>query len=837
MPAGGGGSLQLLFQINADDKGAEAALKKLEQELGLLQGSLQKLQPILQANSNAVIQYTVNTNSASTATKNFGSSAASAASQASGLQAALQGASSSFLNSAGGIQQIVRALGGLTGAGGGLATIIGQFQSLGAALGPVGLGVGAVASLGASLVELTNNTAKTGEQVLQLAQKTGLSTEAISGLRVAAVLTNTNIDTMATGFQRFRARIISAVEGVRDNRDALVRLGIDGPSALRNMDAALDTLLKKYDQTGDEARKAQILQDAFGARVSGQLTPIIQEAGGSLAALVKQAGDLNQVWSPEEAAKMDHYRDSIDRLSLAWDGLGKIIASKVVPAFTVLVTMLQQGITQPKTFLEDLVTDIQEGALQTGLFTHLLSRAVEQIGKDLPAAAQEGGEQLIASQKEALKRAELERKAQDQLEIEHIKARHDKRENEIKSAEEDNKRLLKLGINDIDTYTDQVILLNGKRAKNEKETAEDIAEIHKRQAKVFTETLVDQQRLQTDLANIEAKRQLGNQEARATEQETIKAANDKLAKDRTDLEKKINDLIEDGRHWAVEAQIAFGKAMADALEPPTEEVGGGLGSQIEKNVEDAVTALNPLVEKFRELRLAVIEAGRAITVDFAEEAGAKFTDASKKQLDLSGSLKEGFQKLAKQGVGTFAQGLGAVVHQWVILGTTGPAVMRKILAETLATLAEQAAVMAVYYTAYGFAKLAQQQYAEAGQAFTAAAIFAGVAVGSALIGRAIAPKQSGSATSNTVAQATPPTTNVNVGGAPATLSQSPGQAFGAFADSINKLNGKLDSMSPGDVVTKAADTTPGAFATGVTNATQKDGSFRRQLGLTLLPSS
>ena len=54
MPGGAGGSLQLLFQINADDKGAEAALKKLEQELGLLQGSMQKLLPVLQPSHPSV---------------------------------------------------------------------------------------------------------------------------------------------------------------------------------------------------------------------------------------------------------------------------------------------------------------------------------------------------------------------------------------------------------------------------------------------------------------------------------------------------------------------------------------------------------------------------------------------------------------------------------------------------------------------------------------------------------------------------------------------------------------------------------------------------------------
>ena len=163
-----------------------------------------------------------------------------------------------------------------------------------------------------------------------------------------------------------------------------------------------------------------------------------------------------------------------------------------------------------------------------------------------------------------------------------------------------------------------------------------------------------------------------------------------------------------------------------------------MAKAIEDSAAAAVEALNPLVEKWRELKLGIHDAASAITEDFANKAGIVFKDEAHKQINLSESLKGGLSKLGKEGFATLANGIGATVKQWVLLGHTGPAVMRRMLAETLASLAEQATVEALYWTAYGFAMLASQQYQAAGDAFTAAAIFAAVAVGSALVGRAIA---------------------------------------------------------------------------------------------------
>jgi hypothetical protein len=101
-------------------------------------------------------------------------------------------------------------------------------------------------------------------------------------------------------------------------------------------------------------------------------------------------------------------------------------------------------------------------------------------------------------------------------------------------------------------------------------------------------------------------------------------------------------------------------------------------------------------------------------------------------------------EIGKRAFEGFAQGIGSVVEQYVLLGKTGPAVIRKLLAAQLAAIAAEAAINAIKQLALGFAALFLNPPEAAGH-FTSAALWAGLAAGSGLIGRAIAPGQGGGA--------------------------------------------------------------------------------------------
>lgn len=88
-------------------------------------------------------------------------------------------------------------------------------------------------------------------------------------------------------------------------------------------------------------------------------------------------------------------------------------------------------------------------------------------------------------------------------------------------------------------------------------------------------------------------------------------------------------------------------------------------------------------------------------------------------------------------VNGLAQGIGSLVQNWVLMGSTGPNAMRKMVASVLAGVAAQAAVLAIFELAKGFAMLFFNP-AEAAAHFYAAALFGSLAVGTAVAGRAVA---------------------------------------------------------------------------------------------------
>lgn len=91
-----------------------------------------------------------------------------------------------------------------------------------------------------------------------------------------------------------------------------------------------------------------------------------------------------------------------------------------------------------------------------------------------------------------------------------------------------------------------------------------------------------------------------------------------------------------------------------------------------------------------------------------------------------------------------ADAIGQTVANWVLLGTTGPAVMRKILAQALAAVAAEAAVNAIKELALGFAALGLAFLGHptagesAGAHFAAAALWGSIAGVSAVVGRGVA---------------------------------------------------------------------------------------------------
>ena len=234
-------------------------------------------------------------------------------------------------------------------------------------------------------------------------------------------------------------------------------------------------------------------------------------------------------------------------------------------------------------------------------------------------------------------------------------------------------------------------------------------------------------------------------------------------------------------------------------------------------------------EEFQE-QLREIQAKYSIPVGAGEDGGygpfqglidgwKAFVDQVNADAPTLGQTMQAIGGMMVNAFSGIANALGSVVEQWVLMGSTGPAVMRKILAAALASIAAEAAVRAIWELALGFATLFTNP-AESSGHFIAAALFGSIAVGAALAGRAVAgdafKQQNQAATggggSGGGSNATPGETRYTTEFGGYGTGQNPLHALikrqntvlGQVEETIHQFNRKVTSMTPGEVVAMGA---------------------------------
>lgn len=242
-------------------------------------------------------------------------------------------------------------------------------------------------------------------------------------------------------------------------------------------------------------------------------------------------------------------------------------------------------------------------------------------------------------------------------------------------------------------------------------------------------------------------------------------------------------------------------------------------------------------------------------------------------------FKEAFKSLktiGKDALDSLAQSIGGLVNQWVLMGSAGEHAMAKMVAAVLSSVASQAAVQAILFTAYGIAALTPWGaaiYGPASQWFIAAGLMASIALGTGLAGRAIAGNkfngqgagsQNGLGPAPDYSSATDPA-NQNIRGGSGTGGTStanngasgsgggplagrgpigpgfdsnrplpPGSGeIGRLSAVVARLEAKLVSMSPGDVLTVGDKQRPGYIGGSATKAIARNSAMKIDLTRTL----
>lgn len=184
-----------------------------------------------------------------------------------------------------------------------------------------------------SIAGIATETAKLGDEVSKIADKLGVSTDALQEFRFAAQLTGVPIRTADLALQRFTRRTAEAAQGEGEAKAALKELGVqlvDTEGKLRPVsDLLADAAegLKNAKTQGDRLRLSFKLFDSEGAA----LVNTLKGGRDAFNAMAEEARATGGIFDKDLIRASVEFTDQQTKMKLVLQGVKNIIAKELLP--------------------------------------------------------------------------------------------------------------------------------------------------------------------------------------------------------------------------------------------------------------------------------------------------------------------------------------------------------------------------------------------------------------------------------------------------------------------------------------------------------------------------
>lgn len=207
-------------------------------------------------------------------------------------------------------------------------------QSIGTKIAAVG--ASAMAGFGAAVKQFADS----GDELAKMAQRTGMTVEALSQLRYAAGQSGASIDDVEKAAKKMAAVLHDAAGGSEAATKTLTDLGLsiadlDGKSP----DEQFHRIAMALSAVSDASTRAALAQDIFG-RSGTQLLPLFAEGEKGLEALRLEAERLGVTMSAETADSATRLGDAMDRVKSSIGGVANAVGSALAPHIEALANKI-----------------------------------------------------------------------------------------------------------------------------------------------------------------------------------------------------------------------------------------------------------------------------------------------------------------------------------------------------------------------------------------------------------------------------------------------------------------------------------------------------------------
>lgn len=183
---------------------------------------------------------------------------------------------------------------------------------------------------------MINDFTELGDSFDKMSQRTGVSVEALSGLKFAAEQSGASIETVETGIRNMQRVLLDVQQGSTTAAKTLQMLGLN-INELKTLSPEQQFLemAKAIAKIDDPSRQAALAMELFG-KSGTQLLPMLRQGEAGIEQLMAEAKRLGIVMSEDDAKAAADFRDAMNRLNRAFQGIATQVASVITPILTKL---------------------------------------------------------------------------------------------------------------------------------------------------------------------------------------------------------------------------------------------------------------------------------------------------------------------------------------------------------------------------------------------------------------------------------------------------------------------------------------------------------------------
>lgn len=219
--------------------------------------------------------------------------------------------------------------------------------------GLAGIGLSATAAA-AALAASVRSAADYGDQLDNMAQRTGVAVEELSRLQYAAKLSDTSTEALGKGIGNLSKLMVGAASGGAESGKLFERFNIE----LRNADGTMrSTTEVMYDLADvfavmpDGPEKTTLAMEFFGKKLGTELIPLLNQGSAGLREMGDEAERLGLVLNAEQAKAAADFNDQLDRLGQLSRGIGMSLGSVLIPWLNKMIGEMDAAAKSSEGFL------------------------------------------------------------------------------------------------------------------------------------------------------------------------------------------------------------------------------------------------------------------------------------------------------------------------------------------------------------------------------------------------------------------------------------------------------------------------------------------------------